>query len=70
MLYLNNSSGADKANFLDLTLTSVVFEFSIYIFSYVNNHNLTLTSVVFEFTTFEYFPTNRFNLTLTSVVFE
>ena len=55
---------------VDLTLTSVVFESSLYIFYYFLRKYLTLTSVVFESSYFPVVVLPGINLTLTSVVFE
>ena len=70
MLYLNLTGVVPEIKKLDLTLTSVVFEFfKIYIYT-INWNNLTLTSVVFEFCKMiSIFKCNSY-LTLTSVVFE
>ena len=49
MLYLNQISGFDTdINKKNLTLTSVVFEFSFISSFLIATLNLTLTSVVFE----------------------
>ena len=55
---------------IDLTLTSVVFEFSRLEFHYHTRLNLTLTSVVFELGTVMGEVKGKVYLTLTSVVFE
>ena len=49
MLYLNAQSPSKLASWSNLTLTSVVFEFSGNVVFYIHLKNLTLTSVVFEY---------------------
>ena len=50
MLYLNFIASATCPSFvMDLTLTSVVFEYAGFYYSSIKNSNLTLTSVVFEY---------------------
>ena len=49
MLYLNTRNSSHSSGFLDLTLTSVVFEFGKSLKVLYLSSNLTLTSVVFEF---------------------
>ena len=49
MLYLNFIASATCPSFvMDLTLTSVVFEYAGFYYSSIKDSNLTLTSVVFE----------------------
>ena len=70
MLYLNRSATWWRDTLLNLTLTSVVFEFISAFITYVIIIDLTLTSVVFEYSVEEMKASNKVNLTLTSVVFE
>ena len=53
-----------------LTLTSVVFELSLYIMLFLEKVYLTLTSVVFESKSCKKKSKSGSDLTLTSVVFE
>ena len=70
MLYLNLLGDLYGISPLDLTLTSVVFEFRALVSPVFSAQNLTLTSVVFELASYSLSPCHTFNLTLTSVVFE
>ena len=48
MLYLNNNGFSGIDYFLNLTLTSVVFEYQMPFKLWMEKLHLTLTSVVFE----------------------
>ena len=70
MLYLNPAEAENRWGIWNLTLTSVVFEFTLAALVDSTTSNLTLTSVVFEFFKLNSILLTLFNLTLTSVVFE
>ena len=70
MLYLNFFLTSKFLFPLNLTLTSVVFEFFKASICYISLAYLTLTSVVFEFHKNKSPFGDLFYLTLTSVVFE
>ena len=68
MLYLNLEIFSSDGVYLNLTLTSVVFEFKCEEAWNSPEMNLTLTRVVFEFPSFISYLLLLLHLTLTSVV--
>ena len=71
MLYLNLFIDViEGETYINLTLTSVVFELMKFMFWRYISTNLTLTSVVFESANIIIWDILTIYLTLTSVVFE